>query len=157
MAECSESDEELFITQSKHSSREVGSDTDNALSDILVLEECIQRDVSENLFSDISLGDDLKFCMVIERIVLERRKLKKTRMRKAERIRTSLQTWAILGEISREQTQFSGVHRVQKVSYLNFRVHTYSCLERLRLGALADLFGQNYIYFNLRSLFLFEI
>ena len=71
-------------------------------------------------------------------------------------VHPSLQTWAILDEISRVQTQFSGVHRVQKVSYLNFRVHTHSCLERLRLGALADLFGQNYIYFNLRSLFLFE-
>ena len=82
MAECSESDGELLITQSKYSSREVGSDTDNALSGILDLEECIQRDVSEDLFSDISLGDDVKFCMVIEGIVLERRKLKKTRMRK---------------------------------------------------------------------------
>ena len=51
MAECSESDAELFITQSKYSSREVGSDTDNVLSGILDLEECIQRDVSEDLFS----------------------------------------------------------------------------------------------------------
>ena len=40
MAECSESDGELFITQSKYSSREVGSDTDNVLSGILHLEEC---------------------------------------------------------------------------------------------------------------------
>ena len=87
MAECSESDRELFITQSKYSSRDVGSDTDNLLSGILDLEECIQRDVSEDLFSDISLGDDVKFCMVIEGIVLERRKLKKTRMTKGERIR----------------------------------------------------------------------
>ena len=87
MAECSESDGELFITQSKYSSREVGSDTDNVLSGILDLVECIERDVSEDLFSDISLGDDVKFCMVIEGIVLERRKLKKTRMRKGERIR----------------------------------------------------------------------
>ena len=87
MAECSESDGELFITQSKYSNREVGSNTDNILSGILDLEECIQRDVSEDLFSDISLGDDVKFCMVIEGIVLERRKLKKTRMRKGERIR----------------------------------------------------------------------
>ena len=87
MAECSESDGELFITKSKYSSREVRSDTDNVLSGILDLEKCIQRDVSEDLFSDISLGDELKFCMVIEGIVLERRKLKKTRMRKGERIR----------------------------------------------------------------------
>ena len=87
MAECSESDGELFITKSKYSSREVGSDTDNVLSGILDLEKCIQRDVSEDLFSDISLGDEVKFCMVIEGIVLERRKLKKTRMRKGERIR----------------------------------------------------------------------
>ena len=87
MAECSESDGELFITKSKYSSREVGSDTDNVLSGILDLEKCIQRDVSEDLFSDISLGDELKFCMVIEGMVLERRKLKKTRMRKGERIR----------------------------------------------------------------------
>ena len=87
MAECSESDRELFITKSKYSSREVGSDTDNVLSGILDLEKCIQRDVSEDLFSDISLGDEVKFCMVIEGIVLERRKLKKTRMRKGERIR----------------------------------------------------------------------
>ena len=50
MAECSESDGELFITQSKYSSREVGSDTDNVLSGILDLEECIQRDVSEDPF-----------------------------------------------------------------------------------------------------------
>ena len=42
------------ITQSRYSSREVGSDTDNVLSGSLSLEECIQRDVSENLFSDIS-------------------------------------------------------------------------------------------------------
>ena len=42
MAECSESDGELFITQSKYSSREVGSDTDNVLRGILDLEECIQ-------------------------------------------------------------------------------------------------------------------
>ena len=41
-----ESDGELFITQSKYSSREVGSDTDNVLSSILDLEECIQRDVT---------------------------------------------------------------------------------------------------------------
>ena len=87
MAECSVSDGELFITQSKHSSREVGSDTDNVLRGILDVEECIQRDVSEDLFSDISLGDDVKFCMVIEGIVLERRKLKKTRMRKGQRRR----------------------------------------------------------------------
>ena len=38
MAECSESDGELFITKSKYSSREVGSDTDNVLSGILDLE-----------------------------------------------------------------------------------------------------------------------
>ena len=50
MAECSESDGELFITQSEYSSREVGSDMDNVLSGILDLEECIQRDVSEDLF-----------------------------------------------------------------------------------------------------------
>ena len=54
------------------SSREVGGDTDNVLSGILDLEKCIQRDVSEDLFSDISL-DDVKFCMVIEGIVLERK------------------------------------------------------------------------------------
>ena len=42
--------------------------------------------MSEDRFSDISLGDDVKFCMVIEGIVLERRKLKKTRMRKWERL-----------------------------------------------------------------------
>ena len=87
MAGCSESDGELFITQSKYSSREVGSDADNVLSGILDLEKCIQRDVSEDLFSDISLGDEVTFCMVIEGIVLKRRKLKKMRMRKGERIR----------------------------------------------------------------------
>ena len=58
MVECSESDGELFITQSMYSSREVGGDTDNVLSGILDLEECIQRDVSEDLFSNISLGDE---------------------------------------------------------------------------------------------------
>ena len=55
-----------ICSQSKYSSREVGSDTDNVLSGILDVEECFQRDVSEDLFSDISLGDDVKFCMVIE-------------------------------------------------------------------------------------------
>ena len=58
MAECSESNGELFITQSKYSSREVGSDTDNVLSGIFDLEECIQRDMSEDLFSDISSVDE---------------------------------------------------------------------------------------------------
>ena len=47
------------------------------------------------------------------------------------------------------QTQFSGVHLVQMVSYLNFRVHTYSRLERLR--ALADRFDQN------SKLYLFQL
>ena len=60
MAECSGSDGELFITQSKYSSREVGSDTDNVLSGTLDLEECIQQDVSEDLFSDIlSINEEL--------------------------------------------------------------------------------------------------
>ena len=53
MAERSKSNGELFITQSKYSSREVGSDTDNVLSGILDQEECIQQYVSEDLFSDI--------------------------------------------------------------------------------------------------------
>ena len=88
MAECSESDGELFITQSKYSSsREVGSDTDDVLSGILDLEECFQRDVSEDLFSNILLGEDVKFRMGIEGIIFGRRKLKKTRMRKGKRIR----------------------------------------------------------------------
>ena len=75
MAECSESDGELFITQSKYSSREVGSDTDNVLSGILDLEECIQRDVSEDLFSDVSLVDEelLSSTLEVENELLRQR------------------------------------------------------------------------------------
>ena len=54
MKDCSENDEELFITQSKYCSRGVGSNTDNVLRGTLNLEECIQQDVSDDLFSDIS-------------------------------------------------------------------------------------------------------
>ena len=36
----------------------MGSNTDNVLSGILDLEEGIQRDVSEDLFSDVSLVDE---------------------------------------------------------------------------------------------------
>ena len=66
MAKCSESDGELFITQTKYSSREVGIDTDNVLSGILDLEECIQRDVSEDLFSDISSIDEESLSSTLE-------------------------------------------------------------------------------------------
>ena len=75
MAECSESDGELFITQSKYRSREVGIDTDNVLSCILDLEECIQRDVSEDLFSDISSIDEelLSSTLEVENELLRQR------------------------------------------------------------------------------------
>ena len=66
MAECSESDGELFITHSKYSSREEGSDTDTVLSGILDLEECIQRDVSEDLFSDILSIDEKLLSSTLE-------------------------------------------------------------------------------------------
>ena len=66
MAECSESDGELFITHSKYSSREKGSDTDTVLSGILDLEQCIQRDVSEDLFSDILSIDEKLLSSTLE-------------------------------------------------------------------------------------------
>ena len=58
MAEYSESDGELYITQSKCSSRDLGSDTDNVLNGVLELEERIHEDNEVGLLSDSSIIDE---------------------------------------------------------------------------------------------------
>ena len=69
MAECSESDGELFITQSKcsrSSSRDVGSDTDNVLSGILDLEEGKQPDIDADLFPETSSVEEKLFSSTLQ-------------------------------------------------------------------------------------------